>query len=254
MYSLAGKKALIVGIANENSIAYGCARAFREMGADLAVTYLNEKAKRFVAPVAEELDAEILMPLDVTDDLQMATVFREIGDRWGQLDICLHSIAFCPKEDLHGRVVDCSRAGFLAAMDISVHSFLRMAKLAEPMMPEGGTCMTVSYYGAEKVVDNYGVMGPVKAALESATRYLAAELGRKGISVHALSPGPMPTRAASGIADFQTMMERAEHEAPTGKLASLMDVGAYAAFLASTEAANVTGGVHYIDGGVHVRG
>lgn len=254
MFDLTGKKALVVGIANEQSIAYGCAKAFRSLGADLAITYLNDKAEPHVRPLAEQLGAEIVLPLDVREDGQFAALFDALRERWGRIDICLHSIAFCPRDDLHGRVVDCSREGFTAAMDISVHSFMRMVRAAEPMMPAGGTCMTVSFYGAEKVVDHYSVMGPVKAALESVTRYMAAELGPKKISVHALSPGPMKTRAASGIAAFDELLDRAAERAPTHMLASIDDVGAYAAFLASREAANVTGGVHYIDGGYHIRG
>jgi enoyl-[acyl-carrier protein] reductase I len=254
MFSLDGKTALVVGIANEQSIAYGCARALREQGARLAVTYLNAKAEPHVRPLAEHLGAEIIAPLDVRDPGQMTALFERIGGAWGQLDICLHSIAFCPGEDLHGRVTDCSRAGFATAMDISVGSFIELVRRSEPLMPPGGTCMTVSFYGAEKVVAHYNVMGPVKAALESTTRYLAAELGEKGISVHALSPGPLKTRAASGIEHFDALLDRAAARAPTHHLASIEDVGAYAAFLASAEAANVTGGVHYIDGGYHIVG
>jgi len=254
VFSLAGKKALVIGIANEDSIAYGCAKAFRDQGADLAVTYLNEKAERFVRPLAEKLGAEIVLPLDVQENGQFSRLFDQIRQVWGHVDICLHSIAFCPREDLHARVVDTSRDGFAAAMDISVHSFIRMVRQAEPMMPQGGTCMTVSFYGAEKVVEHYNIMGPVKAALESVTRYMAAELGPKKISVHALSPGPLKTRAASGIADFDQLMTQAAERAPTHQLASIDDVGAYAAFLASREAANITGGVHHIDGGYHIVG
>jgi enoyl-[acyl-carrier protein] reductase I len=254
VFSLAGQKALVIGIANEDSIAYGCAQAFREQGADLAVTYLNARSERYVRPLAEKLGAEIILPLDVRESGQFSRLFDQIRQVWGRIDICLHSIAFCPAEDLHGRVVDTSREGFSAAMDISVHSFIRMVRQAEPMMPQGGTCITVSFYGAEKVVEHYNVMGPVKAALESVTRYMAAELGPKKISVHALSPGPLKTRAASGIADFDQLMTQAAERAPTHQLATIHDVGAYAAFLASREATNITGGIHYIDGGYHIVG
>ncbi|WP_109466460.1 enoyl-ACP reductase FabI [Albibacillus kandeliae] len=252
MFSLTGMKALIVGIANDQSIAYGCARALKEQGAELAVTYLNEKAEPHVRPLAEALGAEIILPLNVATEGQTEAVFEAVKERWGRLDVLLHSIAYCPVEDLHGRVTDCSRSGFQVAMDISVGSFLQMVRLAEPLMAGGGTCMTVSYYGAEKVVENYNVMGPVKAALESSTRYMAAELGPKGIRVHALSPGPLMTRAASGIAHFDQLLNDAADRAPTHHLATIEDVGAYAAFLASREAANVTGGVHYVDGGYHI--
>lgn len=254
MFSLEGKKALVVGIANEHSIAFGIAKALRAQGADLAVTYLNAKAEKYVRPLAEELGAELILPLDVADDGQLDAVFDAVTEKWGRIDTLVHSIAFCPMEDLHGRVVDCSRTGFSLAMDISVHSYLRMIAKCEPLMPEGGTCMTVSFYGSEKVVDNYNIMGPVKAALESVTRYVAAELGSKGISVHALSPGPLATRAASGIAHFDELLNEAAERAPTHHLASIEDVGAYAAFLASSEASNVTGAVHMIDGGYNIVG
>jgi len=254
MFSLAGKKALVIGIANRDSIAYGCARALKAQGASLAITYLNEKAAAFVRPLAESLGADIIMPLDVKINSHLADLFDAISKTWGRIDVCIHSIAYCPVEDLHGRVVDCSRDGFTTAMDLSVHSFIRMVKHAEPLMTEGGTCMTVTFYGAEKVVQNYNVMGPVKAALEATTRYMAAELGPKRIRIHALSPGPLKTRAASGIMHFDDLMNRAAESAPTHHLATIEDVGSFAAFLASSEASNMTGGVHYIDGGYHIVG
>jgi enoyl-[acyl-carrier protein] reductase I len=254
MFSLSGKKALVAGIANEDSIAYGIARALRAQGADLAITYLNDKAEPHVRPLAEDLGAEIIAPLDVRQGATLDALFDRIAAERGRLDTLVHSIAYCPREDLHGRVVDSSREGFGIAMDVSVHSFVRMVRKAEPLMPEGGTCMTVTFYGAEKVVENYNVMGPVKAALESMTRYMAAELGPRGISVHALSPGPLKTRAASGIDRFDELLARAASEAPTHQLVTIDNVGAYAAFLASAEAFNVTGCVHHIDGGYHIVG
>ena len=252
MFSLVGKKILVVGIANRDSIAWGCARAFRAQGADLAVTWLNAKAEKYVAPLAEELGAEIAMPLDVTNPGEMEAVFDAISTRWGRLDSLLHSIAFSPKADLHGRVVDCSAEGFGLAMDISVHSFLRMIRHAEPLMRDGGCCLSVSFFGSSRVVRHYNMMGPVKAALESASRYAAAELGEKGIRVHALSPGPLATRAASGIDNFEALLNEAATRAPTQRLATIEDVGAMAAFLASDEARNLTGGVHDIDGGFSI--
>ncbi len=252
MFSLHGQKALVVGIANEQSIAWGCAQALRTQGAELAITWLNAKAEPHVRPLAEELEASIMAPLDVAQPGQMDAVFETIADRWGRLDTLIHSIAFAPKVDLHGRVVDCSAEGFAEAMDISVHSFLRMIRLAEPLMMEGGTCLSVSFFGSSRVVRHYNMMGPVKAALESTVRYAAAELGEKGIRVHALSPGPMATRAASGIDNFDELLSAAMERAPTQQLATIADVGAVAAFLASPEAHNLTGGVYDIDGGFSI--
>ncbi|MEM8935322.1 MAG: enoyl-ACP reductase FabI [Pseudomonadota bacterium] len=253
-FSLQGKKALIVGVANDRSIAWGCAKSLRVAGADLALTFLNEKAEEFVRPLADSVDAEIVHPLNVEAAGQDAALFEEIVTTWGRLDILLHSIAFCSKEDLHGRVIDCSPEGFARAMDVSVHSFLRLLRLAEPLMAPGSTALTVTFYGSERVVEDYNVMGPVKACLEAVTRYAAAELGEKGISVHALSPGPLETRAASGIAHFDDMLTRAAARAPTRTLATIDDVGAYATFLASDAARNVTGCVHPIDGGYSLMG
>lgn len=250
--ALAGKKALVIGIANNQSIAYGCALAFRAMGAELAVTYLNEKTKPYTQPLAEHLEAALYLPCDVRVEGQLEAVFEAIAQKWGKLDIALHSIAFAPREDLHGRVTDCSRGGFLMAMDISCHSFIRMAKLAEPLMTDGGTLFTMSYYGAEKVVENYNVMGPVKAALEASARYLSAELGPKGIRVHSISPGPIRTRAASGIDRFDELMEKAAARAPSRMLVTIEDVGMATAFLASDYARLITGDTIYVDGGFHV--
>lgn len=249
---LAGKKGLVVGVANEDSIAAGCARAFRASKADLALTYQTKKSRNFVDPVAQAVGADIFMPLDVTDDDQMDALFDVIRTRWARLDFLVHSIAFCPREDLHGRVVDCSKDGFGLAMDISVHSLIRLAKRAEPLMTDGGTILTVSYHGAEKVVDNYNIMGPVKAALEATTRYLAAELGSKNIRVNAMSPGPLQTRAASGIDHFDALIDDAKARAPLNQLTTIDEVGAMAACLVSDFARSVTGNTAYIDGGHHV--
>jgi len=249
---LSNAKALVVGVANEHSIAYGCAKAFQELGADLAITYLNDKAKRFVEPLAEDLGASLLLPLDVAEEGQLEAVFEQIESRWGRLDILVHSIAFAPREDLHGGIKDCSAAGFANAMDISCHSFIRMARLAEPLMTDGGSLFAMSYHGANKVVPNYNVMGPVKAALESACRYLAYELGPKGIRVHAISPGPLKTRAASGLKDFDLLLNEAVERSPVGELVDIMDVGFHCAFLATPFGRRVTGGVVYVDGGVNI--
>ena len=255
MITLEGKRGLVAGIANRSSIAFGCARAFRELGAELAVTYLNEKAERFVRPLAEELQSPLILPCDVREPGQLEAVFERIKECWGGLDFVLHAIAYAPREDLHGRVVDCSREGFAMAMDVSCHSFIRMARLAEPLMAEGGgALMTVTFYGAERVVENYNLMGPVKAALEASVRYMAAELGPKKIRVHALSPGPIATRAASGLDRFDEMMDRARQRAPQHQLVTIRDVGATAAFLASDAARALTGNVTYVDAGHHVVG
>ena len=240
---LEGKRGLIVGIANENSIAWGCAKAFRAFGADLAVTYLNDKAKKYVEPLARELEAPIVMPLDVNAEGQK---------EWGKLDFAVHSIAFSPKDALQGRVVDVSRDGFLKTMDVSCWTFIRMAHLAEPLMRKGGTLFTMTYYGSQMVVKNYNIMGVAKAALESAVRYLAAELGPKGIRVHAISPGPLATRAASGIPEFDALLDKARTKAPARSLVSIDDVGVATAFLAHDAARLITGETLYIDGGYHI--
>ena len=249
---LEGKRGLIVGIANENSIAWGCAKAFRAFGAEVAVTYLNDKAKKHVEPLARELEAPIFMPLDVNAPGQMEAVFERIAKDWGKLDFVVHSIAFSPKDALQGRVVDVSREGFLTTMDVSCWTFIRMAHLAEPLMRKGGTLFTMTYYGSQMVVKNYNIMGVAKAALESAVRYLAAELGPKGIRVHAISPGPLATRAASGIPEFDALLDKAKAKAPARSLVSIDDVGVATAFLAHDAARLITGETLYIDGGYHI--
>jgi enoyl-[acyl-carrier protein] reductase I len=250
--ALKGRKALVIGIANEHSIAYGCAKAFRELGADLAITYLNEKARKYVEPLAQSLEAAIVAPLDVSVPGELESVFATVKERWGALDILVHSIAFAPKEDLQGGLLDCSAAGFATAMDVSCHSFVRMAKLAAPLMRSGGTMFAMSYHGANKVVPTYNVMGPVKAALEACCRYLAYELGDRGIRVHAISPGPLKTRAASGLKDFDLLLTEAAQRAPLGELVDIMDVGFTCAFLATPYARRLSGATLYVDGGVNI--
>jgi enoyl-[acyl-carrier protein] reductase I len=249
---LQGKKVLVVGIANSASIAYGCARAFHELGADLAITYLNDKARPFVAPLAEELSAELFLPLDVSVDGELEQVFADIEKHWGKLDVLVHSIAFAPKADLQGGLLDCSASGFAQAMDISCHSFIRMAKLAAPLMTDGGSLFAMSYHGAQKVVPTYNVMGPVKAALEASCRYLAYELGEQKIRVHAISPGPLKTRAASGLKDFELLLNEAIDRAPVGELVDIMDVGFACAYLATPYARRMTGETLYVDGGLNI--
>jgi enoyl-[acyl-carrier protein] reductase I len=250
---LHGKKALVVGIANSDSIAYACAKAFRQAGAELAITYLNEKAERFVRPIAEELEASIFMPLDVLKEGELEAVFERITQEWGQLDILLHSIAFAPREDLHGRVIDTSLEGFKIAIDVSAHSFVRMARLAEPLMKErGGSMMTLTYYGSTRVIDTYNMMGPVKACLEALTREVASEVGIYGIRVNAISPGPVKTRAASGIDDFDKLLDEAAQKAPQRSLITIDDVGPLAAFLASDLAHAITGETIFVDHGYNI--
>ncbi|WP_154719643.1 enoyl-ACP reductase FabI [Ciceribacter sp. T2.26MG-112.2] len=249
--NLAGKRGLVVGIANEMSIAAGCAEAFRAAGAELAVTYLNEKAEPFVRPVAEKLGAALLVPLDVRIPGQMEAVFDRIEREWGKLDFVLHSIAFAPREDLHTSVVNCSAEGFAMAMDVSCHSFIRMAKLAVPLMKDGGSLMTVSFYGADRVVENYNMMGPVKAALESSVRYLAADLAESRIRAYAISAGPVKTRAASGIDRFDALLDKVRERTPAHRLVGIDEIGQIAAFLASDAGAPMTGSVIYADGGFH---
>ena len=249
---LKGRKGLVVGIANEHSIAYGCAVKLRAFGADLAVTYLNERAEPFVRPLAEQLQAELVLPLDVQVKGQTEAVFARIADHWGRLDFVIHSIAFAPRDDLHGRVVDCSLEGFTQAMHVSCWSFIHMAHLAEPLMVEGGALVAMSYYGADKVVDNYNMMGPVKAALEASVRYLTSELAPRDIRVFAVSPGPLKTRAASGIAQFDELIEAAMRRAPARRLVDIAEVGRVVSFLVGGAASGMTGHTIYVDAGLHI--
>jgi enoyl-[acyl-carrier protein] reductase I len=249
---LKGKRGLVVGVANADSIAFGCAAKLRAFGADIALTYLNDKAKPYVEPLAQQIDSSLLLPLDVSKPGQMQAVFDAIGAQWGQLDFVIHSIAFAPSADLHGRIVDCSQAGFLQAMQVSVHSFIEMAHYAEPLMRNGGALITMSYHGADKVVDNYNLMGPVKAALQSSVRYMANELGEKNIRVFAVSPGPLKTRAASGIGHFDELMSRAVSRSPGQRLVDISEVGRVVAFLVSGSASGMTGDVIYVDAGLHI--
>jgi enoyl-[acyl-carrier protein] reductase I len=254
MNMLRGKKGLVVGVANDRSIAYGCARHFRAAGADLAITYLNAKTEHYVRPLASALGCNIARQCDVSVPGQLESVFKEIGTTWGRLDFALHSIGYARAEDLHGRLIDCSPDGFAYAMSVSVHSFLRMAKLAEPLMTSGGCLLAITFYGAEKAVRHYGIMGPVKAALETAVEYMAVELGEKRIRVNAISSGPVATRSASGVIHFDELLDRAANLSPEHRLITPDDVGALAAFLASDTASAITGNISYVDAGYHVLG
>ncbi|MCA3271764.1 MAG: enoyl-ACP reductase FabI [Roseomonas sp.] len=248
---LKGKRGLVVGIANADSIAFGAAAKLRAFGAELAITWLNDKAEAHVRPLAEQLGAGMMMKLDVEAPGELEAVFDRLTRDWGRLDFVIHSIAFAPRADLHGRVIDCSAEGFAQAMRVSCWSFLRMAKLAEPIMAPGGVLVTMSYYGADKVVANYNIMGPVKAALEASVRYAAAELGPRGVRVFAVSPGPLRTRAASGIAQFDELIEDAKARAPAQRLVDIAEVGRVVAFLVSGASSGMTGETIYVDAGLH---
>ena len=252
-FSLNGRVGIITGLANENSIAYGCTRALSALGAECLVTYASPKAERFVMPLAEAMGNPEYQLCDVQDPDSLAALFGRAKERWGRLDFVIHSIAFAPLEDLHGRLTDSSAAGFTLAMDVSCHSFIRMARLAEPLMSEGGSLLCMTYHGADQAVTNYGLMGPVKAALESSTRYLATELGPAGVRVNAISPGPIRTRAASGLKDFEALATDGETRSPLRRLASVDDIGNTAAWLISDAGAAVTGGIHYVDAGHHIQ-
>lgn len=254
--NLEGKVGLVTGIANNSSIAYGCAKSFRNCGSELVVTYQNEKTKKFTEDLANEVGAGLYLPLDVAEPGQMEAVFEAIDKKYGKLDFVVHAMAFASKESLHGRVTDVTSQGLNMAMDVSCHSFVRMAKLAEPLMVKagGGSLITMSYLGAEKVIKNYGVMGVVKAALEASVRYLAYELGPENIRVHAVSPGPLLTRAASGINEFSTLMAEAESKAPLHRLITPDEVGDLCAFLVSDCSRTLTGDVIFADGGYNIVG
>lgn len=249
---LSGKRGLVVGIANEHSIAAGCARMFRAIGAEIAVTYLNDKAEPYVRAVAETLPASLVMPCDVTVPGQLEAVFARISREWGKLDFVLHSIAFAPAVDLHASLVDCSAEGFALAMDVSCHSFIRMTRLALPLMPDGGSLMTVSFLGAERAVDHYNVMGPVKAALESSVRYLAVDLAARRVHVHAISAGAVKTRAASGIDHFDALLDDVRSHTPAKHLVTIEEIGRVATVLASEAGMTLTGSTIYADAGFHI--
>ncbi|SMC20431.1 Enoyl-[acyl-carrier-protein] reductase [NADH] [Andreprevotia lacus DSM 23236] len=249
---LAGHKVLIAGIANEHSIAWGCAQAFRELGAELAITYLNDKARPHVEPLAQQVGAALFLPLDVAKPGELEAVFAAISKRWGRLDSVVHAIASAPKADIQAGLLESSAEGFAMAMDISCHSFIRMARRAVSLMHDGGTLFAMSYHGAQKVVPSYQLMGPVKAALEASCRYLAYELGPRGIRVHAISPGPLKTRAASGLKDFDLLLSEAQERAPLGELVDIMDVGFATAYLATPYARRLSGNTVYVDGGVNI--
>lgn len=249
-FSLLGKRGLILGLANEHSIAYGCACSTEALGARLVLSCADERALPYAGPAASSLNIPLLT-CDVRQEGALAQLVQAAVARLGGLDFVIHSIAWAPLADLHGRVTDSSLDGFLRAMDISCHSFARLAKLCEAHMPDGGSLLTMSYLGADEAMPQYGIMGPVKAALESMVRYLACELGPRNIRVHALSPGPVPTRAASGLKDFDTLLERNRRDAPLRRRVTLAEIGQLAAFLAGDASSGMSGQTIYVDGGYH---
>lgn len=250
---LQGKKGIVMGLANEQSIAWGCAKALYDQGAEVLMAYGHPKSEKFVKPLAESINSPMMF-CDVTSESDMHALFDQAQTLWGEIDFVVHSLAFCPMEDLHGRTIDCSAEGFSTAMQISCHSFLHAAKLAEPLMKNGGALITMSYYGADKVIPHYNAMGPVKAALESCVRYAAVELGENNIRCYAVSPGPIQTRAASGIAGFDGLLNKTSAEAPLNHNVSIADIGNVSASLVSDLSAAMTGQTIYVDSGYHNLG
>ena len=250
LFSLRGKKGLILGLANEHSIAWGCAQLVRQMGADVVATCLNDKARKYVEPLTQPSGIE-LVTCNVEDAGAIEALVKTAIEKLGHFDFVIHSIAWAPLEDLHGRTIDSSSAGFARAMEVSCHSFATLAKICSPHMKTGGSLLTMTYLGADEAVPHYGLMGPVKAALESLVRYMAMELGQSNIRVHAVSPGPIPTRAASGIDAFDELMQSAIDKSPLGRLVSLQEVAQLCAFLCSDAASGMTGQTIYVDAGCH---
>ena len=254
MTLLAGKRALIFGVANDHSIAWGIAQAMHEHGAELAFSYASPVLERRVRPLAESVGSDFVELCDVTDDRQIEAVFAKASNRYKQLDILVHAIAFANREDLEGRFYTTSREGFRIAMDISVYSFVALARAAQALMPDGGSMVTLTYYGGQKVVANYNVMGVAKAALEAATRYLAADLGPQGVRVNAISAGPVRTLSAAGVRGAKSMYREFAAIAPMRRQISPKDIGGAAVWLASDLARNVTGEVLFVDSGYNILG
>ena len=249
-FSLAGKKGLILGVANESSIAWGCTQLMHQLGAELVVSCLNDKARRFVEPLTQPIGVD-LVTCNVEEAGELEAVVEHAIASMGQLDFVIHSIAWAPLADLHGNVIDSSSDGFSRAMAVSCHSFARLAKLCAPHMPNGGSMLSMTYLGADEAVPHYGLMGPVKAALESLTRYMAMELGEQGIRVHAVSPGPILTRASSGIASFDDLMANAVAKSPLKRLVTLTEIANLCAFLCTDASSGMTGQTIYVDAGCH---
>lgn len=251
---MAGRRGLIMGVANDRSIAWGVAKACAAQGATLAFTYQGEAFEKRVKPLAASLGSDLVLDCDVTEDASIARVFEELKRRWGRLDFLVHAIAYSDKEQLKGRYVDTTPENFALSLDISCYSFTAVARAAEPLMGEGGSLVTLTYYGAEKVVPHYNVMGVAKASLEASTRYLAYDLGKRNIRVNCISAGPVNTLAARGIAGFSAMLKHYDEHAPLGRSCSPEELGATGVFLASDGAAAITGQVLYVDGGYQIMG
>jgi len=251
---LQGKKALIFGIANERSIAYAIASQMKEQGAQLALSYAGEAIKKRIDPIAEKLGAEFLVPCDVTNDEDVVQCAETVKENWGEIDILVHSVAFANRDDLKGRFIDTSREGFLLALNISSYSLVSMCKAFEPMMKPGGSVMAMTYYGSEKVITNYNVMGVAKASLEACVRYLAADLGEKGVRINGLSAGPIKTLASSGISGFKTILHTIEERAPLHRNVTQEDVGKAALYLASDLSTGTTGEIIHVDSGYNIMG
>lgn len=251
---MAGKRGLIMGVANNRSIAWGIAKAAYDQGAEIALTYQGDALKKRVEPLAGQLGSDLVLPCDVTDAASMDAVFKTLKERWGTLDFVVHAIAFSDKNELDGRYVDTSPENFQNSLNISCYSFTAIAQRAEKMMNEGGSLLTLTYYGAEKVMPHYNVMGVAKAALEASVRYLAADLGKDGIRVNGISAGPIKTLAASGISDFRYILKWNEYNSPLRRTVTIEDVGNAGVYLLSDFSRGVTGEIHHVDSGYHIVG
>jgi enoyl-[acyl-carrier protein] reductase I len=251
---MAGKRGLILGVANNRSIAWGIAKAAHAQGAEIAFTYQGDALKKRVVPLAAELGSTIVMPCDVTDTDSVDALFAELTEKWGRLDFLVHAIAYADKAELDGRYVDTSEANFTKSLMISCYSFTALAQRAEKLMTNGGSLLTLTYYGAEKVMPHYNVMGVAKAALEASVRYLAADLGKNNIRVNAISAGPIKTLAASGISDFRYILRWNEYNSPLRRTVTIEDVGGAGLYLLSDLSRGVTGEIHHVDSGYHVQG
>ena len=251
---MAGKRGLIMGVANNRSIAWGLAKAVASQGAEVALTYQGDALKKRVEPLAAELGSNVVLPCDVTDSDSIDAVFEELKSRWGKLDFLVHAIAFSDKSELDGRYVDTSEKNFTHTMLISCYSFTALARRAEKLMSDGGSLVTLTYYGAEKVMPHYNVMGVAKAALEASVRYLAADLGKNGIRVNAISAGPIKTLAASGIADFRYILKWNEYNSALRRTVTIEEVGGAGLYLLSDLSRAVTGEIHHVDAGYHIQG